>query len=792
MEVALQDTQLNDLPLLPLKDVVVFPGTHTGLAFARKLTRLAIEDALTANNLVIFVTQKDPEVQEVGPNDVYEVGTLGIIRQVLRSDSDVKIVAEGLARVNITDFTQETPYYRVNATRLPVTEDESPQVSALKNNVTNQLKSYVALRRDFDMQVLINILSTGSSHRLVDLIASQVGTDTKLKQEILEEESLVERLGKASMLLAQELQVAELEQQLNTQTQEELSKMQKEVYLREQMKTIQRELGEGETGDLEDLERQLKEKKLPKEVEEKAFKELSRLKSMPSMSPEVGYIRNYLDLVISLPWHADKEQKVNLNDAQAQLDKDHYGLPKVKDRILEYLAVHQLTGKIRGPILCFYGPPGVGKTSIGRSIAKSLGREFVKMSLGGVHDEAEIRGHRRTYVGAMPGRIIQGINQSKSKNPVFMLDEIDKVGSDFRGDPSSALLEALDPEQNFAFSDHYLEVPYDLSDVLFIATANVLESIPGPLRDRMEIIHFPSYTVKEKIHIGRNHLLDKVREASGLTDKQLQLSEATIEYVIEQYTQEAGVRDLERQLSSIARKIAKQVAEGKEAPGNVSIALVNKLLGPSKVDKWTKEPEDQVGLVAGLAVTPFGGEVLSVEATLFAGKGQLQLTGSLGDVMKESVQAALSYARSHADSLGIAEKATHKDIHIHVPSGAIPKDGPSAGVAMATAITSALTGIPVRSDVAMTGEVTLRGRVMRIGGVKEKVMAAERAGLTTILLPKSNQVDIDDIPQEIRDRVKLIFVEDMSEVLKTALSSPLKPRTKGAKSPAARNSVAVS
>jgi ATP-dependent Lon protease len=776
MDLVPQETQLNDLPLLPLKDVVIFPGTHTGLAFGRELTRLAIEESLATNNLVVFVTQRDPDVEDVGPDDMYEVGTLGIIRQVLRSDSDVKVVAEGLSRVKIVRFTQEQPYYRVNAERLPAVESENATVLALKNNLTSQLKSFVALRRDFDMQVLINILSTGSAHRLVDLIASQIGTDQKQKQDILEETSLEERLGKTNFLLAQELQVAELEQQLNSQTQEELSKMQKEVYLREQMKTIQKELGEGELGDLDDLERQIKEKHMPKEVEERVTKELNRLRSMPSMSPEVGYIRNYLDLVISLPWEVEKSTPVDLQEAQTQLDADHYGLPKVKDRILEYLAVHQLTGKIRGPILCFYGPPGVGKTSIGRSIAKALDRKFVKMSLGGVHDEAEIRGHRRTYVGAMPGRIIQGINQAKSKNPVFMLDEIDKVGSDFRGDPSSALLEALDPEQNFAFSDHYLEVPYDLSDVLFIATANVLESIPGPLRDRMEIIHFPSYTAKEKIHIAKNHLLNKVREAAGLTEDQMNISESVIEHIIEQYTQEAGVRDLERQLSAVARKVAKQVAEGSPAPGNISIAKVNSYLGPSKIDKWLKETEDQVGLVAGLAVTPFGGEVLSVEATLFAGKGNLQLTGSLGDVMKESVQAALSYARSHADALGIAEKSIHKDIHIHVPSGAIPKDGPSAGVAMATAITSALTGIPVRSDVAMTGEVTLRGRVMRIGGVKEKVMAAQRAGLTTILLPKSNEVDVDDIPEEVRKKVKLIFVEDMEEVLKTALARPLKPR----------------
>ncbi len=777
MDIVVSEPKLENIPLLPLKDVIIFPGTHTGLAFGRRLTRLAIDEALQANNLVIFVGQKDPDKEEVEPEDLYQIGTLGIIRQVLRSDSDVKVVAEGLARVEITKYNLDNDYFRVDARKLSAVESETDEILALKNNLTNQLKTYVSLRRDFDMQVLINILSTGSAHRLVDLIASQVGNDHKQKQQILEEIDLGERLTKTNLLLAQELHVAELEQQLNSQTQEELTKMQKEVYLREQMKTIQRELGEGEGGDLEDLEKQLKAKKLPKEVAEKATKELNRLKSMPSMSPEVGYIRNYLDLIASLPWGDKSKSKVDLKQAQQQLDADHYGLPKVKDRILEYLAVHQLTGKIRGPILVFAGPPGVGKTSIARSIAKSLDRKFVKISLGGVHDEAEIRGHRRTYVGAMPGRIIQGINQAKSSNPVFLLDEIDKVGSDFRGDPSSALLEALDPEQNFAFADHYLEVPYDLSDVLFIATANVLENIPGPLRDRMEIINFPSYTAKEKLHIAKDHLLDKVRDASGLKAEQFDLSDSALEHLIEHYTHESGVRDLERQLSAIARKVAKQVAEGDQAPGQLGIPQVGKYLGPSKVDKWTKETEDQVGLVAGLAVTPVGGEVLSVEATLFNGKGNLQLTGQLGDVMKESVHAALSYARSHADSLGIDTKALQKDIHVHVPAGAIPKDGPSAGVAMTTAITSALTGIPVRKDLAMTGEITLRGRVMKIGGVKEKVMAAERAGITTILLPKSNEVDKDDIPAEVLKKVQLHFVDHIDQVLSHALTKPLKARS---------------
>jgi ATP-dependent Lon protease len=776
MDLVPTESKLHDLPLLPLRDVVIFPGTHTGLAFGRNLTRLAIEDALQTNNLVVFVTQKAQDMDTVEPDDLYEVGTLGIIRQVLRSESDVKIIAEGLARVKIQAFTKQHPYYRVDVERLAVTEQDNATISALKNNLTNQLKNYVSLRKDFDMQVLINILSTGSAHRLVDLIASQVGRDTKPKQEILETEELEERLSKTNFLLAQELHVAELEQELSNQTQEELSKMQKEVYLREQMKTIQKELGEGEAGDLDELEKQIRDKRMPEEVEARALKELGRLRSMPSMSPEVGYIRNYLDLMISLPWNEKTEEKIELHEATSQLDADHYGLPKVKDRILEYLAVHQLTGKIRGPILCFYGPPGVGKTSIGRSIAKALGRKFVKMSLGGVHDEAEIRGHRRTYVGAMPGRIIQGINQSKSKNPVFMLDEIDKVGSDFRGDPSSALLEALDPEQNFAFSDHYLEVPFDLSDVLFICTANVLETIPAPLRDRMEIINFPSYTQKEKLHIAKDYLLDKVRDANGVTKEQLDLSDGAVEHVIEQYTMEAGVRDLERQLAAIARKVAKEIAEHKSAPGKVGSKEVTKYLGPSKIDKWAKEVEDQVGMVAGLAVTPFGGEVLSVESTLFPGKGHLQLTGQLGDVMKESVHAAYSYARSHASALGISEKLyTQKDVHVHVPSGAIPKDGPSAGVAMATAIISAMTGIHVRMDVAMTGEVTLRGRVLRIGGVKEKVMAAERAGLTTILLPKSNEVDQEDIPEEVRKKVTLHFVDDMQQVLELALVKPVTP-----------------
>lgn len=787
MDIVVSEPKLENIPLLPLKDVVVFPGVHAGLAFGRPITRSAIDKALEANNLVIFVTQKDPDLDEVSPEDLHQVGTLGIIRQVLRSDNDVKIVAEGLARVHIDQFSQTEDFLSVNAHKIKAVEQETDEILALKNNLTNQLKTYVSLRRDFDMQVLINILSTGSTHRLVDLIASQVGQDIKQKQIILEEEDLTERLTKTNLLLAQELHVAELELQLNNQTQEELSKMQKEVYLREQMKTIQRELGEGEGGDLEDLEKQLKAKKLPKEVMEKATKELNRLRAMPSMSPEVGYIRNYLDLIASLPWADKTKGKVDLKQAQEVLDADHYGLPKVKDRILEYLAVHQLTGKIRGPILVFAGPPGVGKTSIAKSIARALDRKFVKMSLGGVHDEAEIRGHRRTYVGAMPGRIIQGINQAKSSNPVFLLDEIDKVGSDFRGDPSSALLEALDPEQNSIFADHYLEVPYDLSDVMFIATANVLENIPAPLRDRMEIISFASYTAKEKLHIAKEHLINKVRQASGLSEEQFSLNDNAIEYLIENYTQESGVRDLERQLSALSRKVAKEIAEGQEVVGQLGIPQINKYLGPSKVDKWTKEAEDQVGVVAGLAVTAVGGEVLSVEATLFDGKGNLQLTGQLGDVMKESVQAALSYARAHADTLGIDNKSLAKDIHVHVPAGAIPKDGPSAGVAMTTAITSALTGIPVRKDIAMTGEITLRGRVMRIGGVKEKVMAAERAGMTTVILPKSNEVDKDDIPTEVQKNLTLHFVDHIDEVLKLALTKQVKPRSSHATSAPALN-----
>ncbi len=768
-----QDTHIENVLVLPLRDVVMFPGTQTGLVFGRSMARLALDEALQQDTPVVFVAQKEADIDQVDPEDMYSVGTLGVIRNALRSDDDVKVIAEGLSRVKIARFSQTDPYFKADVEKLPTIESDNATVVALKNTLTNQLKTYVSLRKDFDMQVLINILSTGSGHRLVDLIVSQVGNDYKLKQDILETTDLEDRLGKTNFLLAQELHVAELEQKLASETQEELSKMQKEVYLREQMKTIQKELGEGESGDLDDLEKQIKSKGMPEEVQERALKELSRLRAMPSMSPEVSYIRNYLDLMISLPWKEKTESHVDLKDAQGQLDTDHYGLPKVKDRILEYLAVHQLTGKIRGPILCFYGPPGVGKTSIGRSIAKALDRKFVKMSLGGVHDEAEIRGHRRTYVGAMPGRIIQGINQAKTKNPVFMLDEIDKVGSDFRGDPSSALLEALDPEQNTAFSDHYLEVPFDLSDVLFICTANVLETIPAPLRDRMEIINFPSYTEKEKQHIAKEHLSDKVREANGLSKDQMDFSDEALEYTIEHYTMEAGVRDLERQLSAVARKIAKKVAEGGKAPGRLGAKEIKKYLGPSKVDKWTKEVEDSVGMVAGLAVTPFGGEVLSIEASLFPGKGNLQLTGQLGDVMKESVQAAYSYARAHAEALGIASGlSAEKDVHVHVPSGAIPKDGPSAGVAMATALVSAMTSTPVRNDVAMTGEVTLRGRVLRIGGVKEKVMAAQRAGLTTIILPKSNEVDIEDIPAEVRKEIRLHFVEDVDEVLKLALAKP--------------------
>ena len=624
----------------------------------------------------------------------------------------------------------------------------------------------------------MNVMSENTSSSLADLVSSVLDLKPQEKQTLLEEIDVNKRLEKVIDFLSREIKVLELERKIASKTAERFEKGAREVMLRERLKTIEKELGESdEDSEIKEMMDKLRKAKMPEDIEEKAHKEIRKLAQMNQFNPEAGYIRNYLDWLLSLPWGVESKNNVDIKLAEKILNEDHYGLEKVKERITEYLAVHKLSGKMKGPILCFVGPPGVGKTSIGKSIARALGRKFVKVSLGGIRDEAEIRGHRRTYVGALPGRIIQGIKDAGTNNPVFMLDEIDKVGADFRGDPSSALLEALDPEQNNAFSDHYLEVPFDLSDVMFVTTANVLDTIPPALRDRLEIIQFSGYTQEEKFKIVKNFLLKKQLEAHGLKPTQVEITDKAIRFVTEHYTREAGVRSLERQIAAIFRKVAKQVAAGKKTKITVTEKNVPKFLGPVKISATLIEKKDEIGMSTGLAWTEAGGDILFIEVALMPGKGNLMITGQLGDVMKESAQASLSYIRARARALGLDERFYQKlDVHVHVPEGAVPKDGPSAGIALTTAITSALTKIPVSRKIGMTGEVTLRGRVLEIGGLKEKVIAAHRAGLKTIIIPKDNKKDLEDVPKEVLKDLKFVYVSHMDEVLDVALTRHIQPK----------------
>jgi ATP-dependent Lon protease len=654
-------------------------------------------------------------------------------------------------------------------------EPENPEIRALMNHLTASFKKALSLGKQADFLVFMNIMSDISASELADQIASTLDIKGSERQEILETVDVKKRLEKVSEYLDKEVKVLELERKIASKTQEQLEKSTKDAILRERLKTIEKELGETDDGgEIKELSDKIKKAGMPKDIEEKMVKELKKLQQLTPYNPESGYLRNYLEWMVALPWNKKSENKVNLKDAEKILDEGHYGLQKVKERVIEYLAVHQLSGKMKGPILCFAGPPGVGKTSIGKSIAKALGREFVKVSLGGIRDEAEIRGHRRTYVGALPGRIIQGVKDAGTKNPVFMLDEIDKVGADFRGDPSSALLEALDPEQNGGFSDHYLEVPFDLSDVMFITTANMLDTIPPALRDRLEIINFAGYTQDEKFHIGKDFLLKKQLQAHGLKASHVKISDDALEYTINRYTRESGVRSLERQVATIFRKVARKVAEGERGKVVVTAKNITKFLGPEKVATLLVEKKNEVGIATGLFYTPAGGGILSIEVALMPGKGQLILTGQLGDVMKESAQAAMTYVRARAKKFGLAEDFYKTiDVHIHVPEGAVPKDGPSAGDAITTALVSALTKIPVNHLVGMTGEVTIRGKVLEIGGIKEKAIGAHRAGIRTIILPKENRKDLEEIPKEVAKDIRFVFVSHMDEVLKVALVKPL-------------------
>lgn len=774
------------IPVGPLRDTVIFPGNSVPIISGRPKSKAALDISWNSDKLILFVTQKNSRVENPSEKDLYRVGTVCLIRRVVvNPEGEYTLQAEGLARVYIKRFVTTDPYFEAEIEEIPELYERSDQTEALVRTVREQVKRFLELGGNpmFEASNFANwSLFTYSEdpNQLVNSVAQAIDFKTIDKQQILELVSAQERLQRVSDLLAKEIRILEISQKISSQTQERVSRMTKEAILREQMRSIEEELGEGnENAEIRELELKIKKAGMSKEVQDKAHKELTRLAKMSAYNPEAGYIRNYLEWLTDLPWVISDKTKVDLKKAEAILDEDHYGLKKVKERIIEYLAVHKLSGKVRGPILCFVGPPGTGKTSIGKSIARALNRKFVKVSLGGIRDEAEIRGHRRTYVGSMPGRIIQAIKTAGTTNPVFMLDEIDKIGVDFRGDPSAALLEALDPEQNNAFSDHYLEVPYDLSNVMFITTANILDTIPPALRDRLEIISYSGYTTDEKFHIAKKFLIPKQTETHGLKDHQIKFEDEAIKAVIQEYTREAGVRSLERELSSILRKVARKIAEGdKQKEYKITVDEVHKMLGPIKFLPQLAEIEDSVGMSTGLFWTEAGGGILFIEVTLMPGKGNIQLTGQLGDVMKESAQAAMSYVRSHFASLGLPEKFfQNKDVHVHVPEGAVPKDGPSAGIAMTTAIISAFTGIPARKDVAMTGEVTLRGRVLEIGGLKEKVIAAHRAGVKTVIVPEDNKKDLEDIPQFVLDELKFIFVKHMDDVLKMALIRPPAPKT---------------
>lgn len=766
----------NELPIVPLRDTVVFPSSMVPITVGRPKVKLGLDSSWGSDRLAIFVAQKNPRIENPAPNDIYSVGTVGLIRRLWKVDDEYNLAVEGLTRVYLKEFTQIDPYLAVKVEEIPELSQKNEEIEAMFRNVLAKIKKYGELGGILTLESSIHIFSTDDPNQLVNIIAASIELKTSDKQQILEMVDTKARLSRLSELLTREIRILEISSKIDTETQERVGKVTKEAILREKMKSIEKELGEDDDSrEIAEFKKKIKDSNMPQEVRLKADRELLRLAKMSSYNPESSYIRTYLEWLVDIPWRVKDKKQPDVEFAAKVLEEDHYGLPKVKERILEYLAVHKLVGKIKGPILCFVGPPGVGKTSIGKSIARSLDRKFIRVSLGGVHDEAEIRGHRRTYVGALPGRIIQGIKNAGTKNPVFMLDEIDKVGTDFRGDPSSALLEALDPEQNNSFSDHYLEVPYDLSDVMFITTANVLDTIPPALRDRLEIISFAGYTEEEKFRIAKTFLVSKQIEAHGLKKDKVEITDAALRDVITKYTREAGVRELEREIAAILRKVAKKIASGKkEGVIRVTPKQLHSYLGARKYTKAIAEKSDEVGITTGLSVTSAGGEILFVEVTIMPGKGQLILTGQLGDVMKESAQAALSYVKSRAKVLGTGESFASKiDVHIHVPEGAVPKEGPSAGIAMTTALVSAITKIPVRSEVGMTGEVTLRGRVLEIGGVKEKVLAAHRAGITTIIIPKSNAKDLDEIPRNVRRDLQFILAEHMDEVLKVALTRPL-------------------
>ncbi|WP_047758123.1 endopeptidase La [Geobacillus sp. ZGt-1] len=761
------------VPLLPLRGLLVFPTMVLHLDVGREKSVRALEQAMVEDHMILLTSQKDVAVDDPDMDDLYKMGTIARVKQLLKlPNGTFRVLVEGIARALITEVVSEEPYFSVKFEKFADRSAKDLEDEALKRTMLEYFEQYINLSKRLSADIYASIVDIDEPGRMADIIASHLPLKLEEKQRILETIDVKERLNKIIQILHNEKEVLQLEKKISARVKQSMERTQKEYYLREQMKAIQKELGEkeGKTGEVEELKEKIEAAGMPEHVKETALKELDRYEKIPATSAESAVIRNYLDWLLALPWSKETEDIHDIKRAEAILNEEHYGLDKVKERVLEFLSVQQLTKSLKGPILCLAGPPGVGKTSLARSIAKALGRRFVRMSLGGVRDESEIRGHRRTYVGAMPGRIIQGMRKAGTINPVFLLDEIDKMSSDFRGDPSAAMLEVLDPEQNHAFSDHYIEEPYDLSKVMFIATANYLAAIPQPLLDRMEVIEIPGYTEVEKLHIAKRHLLPKQLDEHGLKKAALQVRDDAMLAIIRHYTREAGVRELERQLAAICRKAARLIVSGEKKRVVITENNLEEFLGKRKYRYGQAEAEDQIGVATGLAYTAFGGDTLAIEVSLAKGNGKLVLTGKLGDVMKESAQAAFSYVRSRAEELGIDPKFHEMyDIHIHVPEGAVPKDGPSAGITIATALISALTGKPVSRFVGMTGEITLRGRVLAIGGLKEKTLSAHRAGLKTVILPKDNEKDLADIPETVKRDLRFVLVSHLDEVLPHAL-----------------------
>ena len=787
-----QNVEIPDqLPLLPVRDIVVFPYMVLPLFVGREMSIKAIEAALAGNRMIFLATQKALDVENPTPDDIHTIGTVGIIMRMLKlPDERIKILVQGLSKAKISGYIQTEPYYSVRIEKINETKAATSTLEseAVMRTVKEQIERIVSLGKVLIPDVMVVIENLEDPGRLADMIASNLGLKVEVTQSVLEITDPLKRLRQISEILAKEIEVLSMQQKIQAQAKGEMDKTQREYFLREQLKAIQKELGELDerAEEVAEFRKRVKDAKMPEKVLKETEKQLKRLEKMHPDTAESATVRTYLEWMVELPWSKKSKDNLDLRAANKVLNEDHYDLEKVKERILEYLAVRKLKEKMKGPILCFVGPPGVGKTSLGKSIARALGREFVRISLGGVRDEAEIRGHRRTYVGALPGRMIQGMKQAGTSNPVFMLDEIDKVGMDFRGDPSAALLEVLDPEQNNTFTDHYLGVPFDLSEVMFITTANLIDPILPALRDRMEVIEIPGYTEEEKLGIAQRYLIPRQLNEHGITEKHVKIVEAAIRQIIIHYTREAGVRNLEREIANVMRKVAKKVAEGKGLGFPVNAGNLHKYLGVPKFVPESELEKDEIGVATGLAWTEAGGDVLYIEATVMKGKGALTLTGHLGDVMKESAQAALSYVRSREKTLGInPDMFTKQDLHIHVPAGAIPKDGPSAGITMATAIASAMAQVPTRRDLAMTGEITLRGRVLPIGGLKEKILAAKRARLTCVILPKRNKKDLDEIPKHILKGIQLVFADTMDDVMKVALRrrTPVKKKAGRPQSP---------